>query len=163
MLLLKTPAESFEMAVTYLNIYLYGLPFLFMYNVLNAMFNSLGKSKIPLYFLIFSSLLNVGLDLYMVITLKMGIAGAAWATFIAQGVSAILSFLVLMRLLYSLSNKKTIIFDKTEFGRMVVIAVPSIIQQATVSIGMLLVQVVVNGFGSEALAGFTAATRISSI
>lgn len=163
MLLLKTPDDSYEMAVTYLNIYLYGLPFLFMYNVLNAMFNSLGKSKIPLFFLIFSSLLNVGLDLFMVITLKMSIAGAAWATFIAQGISAILSFFVLMRLMRSLSKEKTTVFDKTEFEQMVVIAVPSIIQQATVSIGMLLVQVVVNGFGSEALAGFTAATRISSI
>ncbi len=163
LLLLKTPAESYEMAVVYLNIYLYGLPFLFMYNVLNAMFNSLGKSRIPLYFLLLSSLLNVGLDLYMVIVLDMGIAGAAWATFIAQGISAALSFFVLMRLMRSLWKEKVSIFDRAELWKMSVIAIPSIIQQATVSIGMLLVQVVVNGFGAEALAGFTAATRISSI
>ena len=65
-----------------------------MYNIISSMFNALGKSKIPLVFLIFSSLLNVGLDYYMVTALHMGVAGVAWATFIAQGLSAVLSFFV---------------------------------------------------------------------
>ena len=63
---LKTPPDALEIAVTYLNIYFYGLPFLFLYNILSSLFNALGKSRIPLYFLIFSSLLNVVLDWYFV-------------------------------------------------------------------------------------------------
>lgn len=95
MILLNTPEDTLDMAVVYLNIYFIGLPFLFMYNIISSMFNALGKSKIPLYFLIFSSILNVFLDLFMVSTLNMGVAGAAWATLISQGTAAIASFVVL--------------------------------------------------------------------
>ena len=92
MVLLLTPGNILDDATTYLNIYFLGLPFLFMYNVLSSMFNALGRSRIPLYLLIFSSVLNVALDIYMVGPLQMGVAGAAWATLIAQGISAVLSF-----------------------------------------------------------------------
>ena len=88
---LNTPADAMDIAVIYLNIYFYGLPFLFMYNILSSMFNALGESRIPLYLLIFSSVLNIFLDLYMVATLHLGVAGAAYATFIAQGISAVCS------------------------------------------------------------------------
>ena len=74
---LNTPADAMDIAVIYLNIYFYGLPFLFMYNILSSMFNALGESRIPLYLLIFSSVLNIFLDLYMVATLHLGVAGAA--------------------------------------------------------------------------------------
>lgn len=161
--LLDTPKDALDMAETYLNIYLYGLPFLFMYNVLNSMFNAIGKSRIPLYFLIFSSILNIGLDIYMVGPLEMEIAGAAWATFIAQGISAVLSFFVLIRTINNLHSKRVKMFDKKELWEIAKIGLPSIVQQSTVSLGMLFVQVVVNRFGSEALAGYTAAVRISSI
>lgn len=87
MVWLKTPENIFSEAVLYLRIYFVGLPFLFMYNVLASVFNALGKSKIPLYFLIFSSILNVIMDLFMVIVLHMGVAGVALATIIAQGIS----------------------------------------------------------------------------
>lgn len=93
MILLNTPDDTLGMAVVYLKIYFLGLPFLFMYNVISSMFNALGKSKTPLIFLIFSSMLNVALDLFMVLTLGMGVAGAAWATLISQGIAAISSFL----------------------------------------------------------------------
>ena len=86
---LKTPAESLAMADVYLQIYFLGLPFLFMYNIISATFNALGKSRYPLVFLIFSSLLNVGLDIYMVRNLGWGVAGAAGATVLAQGCSAL--------------------------------------------------------------------------
>ena len=155
----------------YLNIYFLGLPFLFMYNVLSAMFNALGKSRIPLYFLIFSSVFNVILDVVFVTRFQMGVAGVAWATLIAQGLSAVLSFFVFLRDLRKIEvetqEEKTKvgrrIFDKQEMWSMMRIAVPSIFQQSTVSIGMMLVQSVVNSFGSEALAGFSAAMRIESI
>lgn len=163
MLLLKTPADALELAVEYLNIYFYGLPLLFMYNIISSMFNALGKSKIPLVFLIFSSVLNVGLDLYMVRSLGMGIAGAAWATFIAQGISALLSFLVFMFEMRKFEEKSEKLFDTGELSTMTRVALPSILQQSTVSIGLMLVQSVVNEFGSEVLAGFTAGMRVESL
>lgn len=161
--LLNTPAAVFDDAVTYLNIYFLGLPFLFMYNVLSSMFNALGRSKIPLFLLIFSSVLNVVLDIIMVASFSMGVAGAAWATLIAQGISAVISFLILMRTLRGFEEKAGKIFSTSLLSPIARLALPSILQQSTVSIGMMLVQSVVNSFGAEALAGFSAAMRIESI
>ncbi len=160
---LKTPDEILDMASTYLNIYFYGLPFLFMYNVLSSMFNALGRSRIPLYLLMFSSILNIILDIYSVRTLHMGIAGVAWATVIAQGISVVLSFFLLLRELRSYEGKQTTVFSKNDLKQMTHVALPSILQQSTVSIGMMLVQSVVNSFGTEALAGFSAAMRVESL
>ena len=166
MALLRTPASVLEESVLYLNIYFLGLPFLFMYNIISAMFNAIGKSKIPLYFLIFSSVFNIGLDIFMVRVLHLGIAGVAWATLIAQGISAMISFFALLKIVntfYEESPKeKVALFSSQESLRMAGIAFPSILQQATVAIGMMLVQSVVNGFGPLALAGFSAAARIEN-
>ena len=163
MILLNTPEDVLDMAVTYLNIYFMGLPFLFMYNVLSSMFNALGKSRIPLVFLIFSSVLNIVLDVFMVTWLDMGVSGVAWATLIAQGISAVLSFVVFLRVIKGLNSEFGGFFDKSEFLDMSRIALPSILQQSTVSIGMMLVQSVVNSFGYQTLAGFSAAMRVESI
>ena len=160
---LNTPSDVLDLAVDYLNIYFAGLPFLFMYNVLSAMFNALGKSKIPLYFLIFSSVFNVALDLLLVKNFSMGVTGVAWATLIAQGISVVLSFIVLVWEFKKLNIGRAKFFEKSELLPMAKIAFPSIIQQSTVSIGMMLVQSVVNGFGSEALAGYSAAIRVESL
>lgn len=165
MVLLNTPTNIFDDAVLYLQIYFTGLPFLFMYNILSFIFNSLGKSKIPLYLLIFSSVLNVCLDLYMVIVLKMGVAGVAIATVIAQGISAIISFIILMKTI-KVYETDTIYIDKFNnrmLKKMIIISIPSILQQSIVSIGMVIVQSVVNSFGSAVLAGYSAATRIETI
>lgn len=164
--LLKTPGNIMDDALLYLNIYFIGLPFLFMYNILSAIFNALGKSNIPLYLLIFSSLLNIGLDLFMVCSLNMGVAGAAVATVIAQGISAVVSFFLLLRALLGYSvpaQEKVRLYDVDMLIRGTKIAIPSIIQQSIVSIGMLLVQSVVNSFGSSVLAGYSAGMRIESI
>lgn len=201
---LKTPYDALDMALVYLRIYFLGLPFLFMYNVISSMFNALGKSRIPLVFLIFSSVLNVVLDFLFVAVFKTGVAGAAWATLIAQGLSCVLSFAVFMNTLGKFKNsddgvesaekvaggvscgesfgecarsgdrlscgslsrggyRKFRFFDGRELASMAKIAIPSILQQSTVSIGMMLVQSVVNSFGSEALAGYSAFSRIASI
>lgn len=165
LLSLNTPANIFADAALYLQIYFVGLPFLFMYNILSAVFNALGKSEIPLYLLIFSSLLNIVLDLFMVIVLKMGVAGVAIATVIAQGVSAIISFYILVKIIetYDTGIKHIKKFDTSMLKTMIVVAVPSILQQSIVSIGMVLVQSVVNTFGSSVLAGYSAGMRIESI
>ena len=163
MVLLRTPENILQDASTYLNIYFLGLPFLFMYNVLSSMFNALGRSRIPLYLLIFSSVLNVALDIYMVTALSMGVAGVAWATLIAQGISAVLSFVIFLWGLKSYPGKLDRLFDGRELKNMARVALPSILQQSTVSIGMMLVQSVVNSFGSQMLAGYSAAMRIESV
>lgn len=191
MMALHTPADVLGDAVVYLNIYFLGLPFLFMYNILSAMFNALGRSRIPLYLLIFSSLFNIALDIFFVRELAMGIPGVAWATLIAQGISAVLSFLILIREIsrFTLKNDAgeernvsgtdsvssddiaertagvhaAVFFDKNEFFSMARVALPSILQQSTISIGMMLVQSVVNSFGAQVLAGFSAGMRVESI
>lgn len=183
MIWLNTPSNVLEQATEYLNIYFLGLPFLFMYNVLAAMFNALGKSRIPLYLLVFSSVLNIVLDLFMVCVLELEVAGVAWATLIAQGISAVCAFVIFAVQLRRYHEKETeqeeraaesesaiarvarkrVIFDKREFANMARVACPSILQQSTVSVGMMLVQSVVNSFGSEVLAGFSASMRVEGI
>ena len=163
MIAMNTPVEVLDMSVTYLQIYFLGLPFLFMYNVLSSLFNALGKSRIPLYFLIFSSVFNIVLDWVFVADFALDVAGVAWATLIAQGVSVLGSFTVLRKELKKLEGASDGIFEAEELLPMAKIALPSILQQSTVSIGMMLVQSVVNSFGAESLAGFSAGMRIESI
>ena len=168
MRLLHTPEQVMDMAVVYLKVYFAGFPFLFIYNVVASMFNAIGNSRVPLYFLIFSSALNIAMDLYMVIRLHMGVFGAALATLIAQGISAVFSFIVLIRTMRKYAQgtdeKRTWEYFSTSDLKLILsYAVPSVIQQSTVSIGMMLVQSVVNGFGAEALAGFSATARIENL
>lgn len=163
MILLRTPEEILDMATLYLNIYFMGLPFLFLYNITASMFNALGKSKFPLLFLIISSLLNIGLDFLFVKYFKWGICGAAWATLIAQGFSFLISFFVFMRELRKFNISKTTLFSREELIHMTRIALPSILQQSTISIGLMLVQSVVNSFGAPTLAGYSVGLRIEAI
>ena len=164
MRLLKTPEDIFSDAVLCLQIYFCGLPFMFMYNVLSANFNALGKSVIPLVLLIFSSVLNVFLDLFMVLKLGMGVEGVAIATVLAQGISSLLSFLILLLFLGTFHTEgKISLFNRSMLVNGTKIAIPSIIQQSIVSIGILLTQSAVNRFGSSALAGYSAGMRLESL
>ena len=159
---LQTPADILDDAVLYLRVYFVGFPFLFMYNILSTMFTSIGESKIPLGLLIFSSILNILMDLWMVAGLGLGVFGAAIATLIAQGISAVFSFLIFfarMQQYKSPFNR----FERQELYSMLRIAVPSVLQQSTVSIGMMIVQAVVNPFGTQALAGYTATMRVENV
>ena len=162
MSLLQTPADILDEAVLYLQVYFVGFPFLFMYNILSTMFTSIGESKIPLGLLIFSSVLNIFMDLWMVADLGLGVFGAALATLIAQGVSAVFSFLIF---LYRMRRYKCRYrwFDRQELQLMLRIAIPSVLQQSTVSIGMMIVQAVVNPFGTQALAGYAATMRVENV
>ena len=162
MRILQTPADILDAAVLYLRVYFVGFPFLFMYNILSTMFTSIGESKIPLELLIFSSVLNIFMDLWMVAGLGLGVFGAALATLISQGVSAVLSFLIFlnrMRQYQSAFNW----FDGQELHSMLRIAIPSVLQQSTVSVGMMIVQAVVNPFGTQALAGYAATMRVENV
>lgn len=161
---MNTPEEIFEDSLVYLRIYFMGLPFLFMFNILNSIFNALGVSHIPLMLLGVCSVLNIGLDLLFVIRYHMGVAGVAWATLIAQGVSAVVSFIWLLIRLKKIDVKGSYShYDVIVLKKMCYVAVPSIIQQAIVSIGQLAVQGLVNSFGAVGMAGYTAATKIDMI
>lgn len=159
---LQTPTDILDAAVLYLRVYFVGFPFLFMYNILSTMFTSIGESKIPLGLLIFSSVLNIGMDLWLVAGLGLGVFGAALATLIAQGISAVLSLLIFLNRMrrYQGSFQR---FDRQELHSMLRIAVPSVLQQSTVSVGMMIVQAVVNPFGTQALAGYAATMRVENV
>ncbi len=163
MRLMGTPENIFQDAAEYMQIYFFGFAFLFLYNAFSAVFNALGDSVKPLLFLIFSSLLNIILDLYFVAELRMGVPGVAWATLISQAISAFLSFFFLMRKLRGIQTAQYERFDVELLVSMIKVAIPTIVQQSIVSIGMLLIQSAVNRFGSTFLAGYTAATKIDGI
>ena len=159
---LQTPVDILDEAVLYLRVYFVGFPFLFMYNILSTMFTSIGESKIPLALLIFSSVLNILMDIWMVAGLGLGVFGAAVATLIAQGISAILSLLIFFCRMRRYKSSFRL-FDGQELRSMLKIAVPSVLQQSTVSVGMMIVQAVVNPFGTQALAGYAATMRVENV
>ena len=159
---LQTPVDILDEAVLYLCVYFVGFPFLFMYNILSTMFTSIGESKIPLALLIFSSVLNILMDIWMVAGLGLGVFGAAVATLIAQGISAILSLVIFFCRMRRYKSSFRL-FDGQELRSMLKIAVPSVLQQSTVSVGMMIVQAVVNPFGTQALAGYAATMRVENV
>ncbi|MDE7278678.1 MAG: MATE family efflux transporter, partial [Oscillospiraceae bacterium] len=160
---LNTPANIFADSVLYLRIYIAGLPFLFMYNVCTGIFTALGDSKTPLIFLIASSVGNIILDLIMVIPMKMGVAGVAWATFIAQGISAVLAAAALFARLKKISTThKSPLFSPHMLQTVSRIAIPTICQQSFVSVGNLLIQGLVNDMDSAVLAGYSSAIKLNT-
>lgn len=162
MTLLKTPEDIFGDSALYLNIYICGLIFLFMYNICTGVFTALGDSKTPLYFLIASSIGNIILDLVFVICFHMGVGGVAWATFLAQGVSSILAFFTLQKRLKSVRSREYRRFSSTMLKKIMEVAVPSILQQSFISVGNLFVQGLINSYGSAVVAGYSAGMKINT-
>lgn len=162
MTLLKTPEDIFGDSALYLNIYICGLIFLFMYNICTGVFTALGDSKTPLYFLIASSIGNIILDLVFVICFHMGVGGVAWATFLAQGVSSILAFFTLQKRLKSVGSREYRRFSSTMLKKIMEVAVPSILQQSFISVGNLFVQGLINSYGSAVVAGYSAGMKINT-
>ncbi|MBS6395612.1 MAG: MATE family efflux transporter [Clostridiales bacterium] len=160
---LKTPENIWLDSRDYLRIYIWGMPFLFLYNISNSIFQALGDSKTPLKLLIFSSVLNVVLDYVFVAEYHWDVQGVAWATFLAQGLASVLAFVILLRKLKELPvGGRTPLFEAAKFRRILIFAVPSIMQQSFVSVGQLMIQGVINGFGYDVIAGFSAAYRINT-
>jgi len=162
MRLLGTPDNIFADSMTYLNIYLAGMAFVFLYNIATGIFTALGDSKTPLVFLIVSSVLNVVLDLVLIISFDMGVAGAAWATVISQGVSAICAIATLVARLKKIECTQSEKFSFLLIKKISYVAIPSVLQQSFVSIGNLFIQGLVNGFGSSVVAGYTAAIKLNT-
>lgn len=160
--LMNTPENLMADSAIYLNIYTAGLFFLFLYNICTGVFTALGDSKTPLYFLIFSSVFNVILDYVLVKYTSLGIAGVAWATFIAQGIASILSLIFLIIRVKSFDSEKASFFSFSVLKKIMFVAIPSILQQSFVSVGGVLVQGLVNNFGEVVVAGFSAAGKLNT-
>ena len=162
--LINTPENIFADSKLYLDIYIYGLPFVFFYNIATGIFSALGDSKTPFVFLACSSVVNIGMDILFVAAFKMGVAGVAWATFLCQGVSCVLAVLfVVLRLKKIGAGEKTKLFSFAILGKVAVIAVPSILQQSFISVGNIVIQSVINTFGSEVMAGYSAAVKLNNM
>ncbi len=160
---IATPENIFSDASMYLSIYIGGFVFLFIYNIANGIFTSLGDSKTPLCFLIFSSVFNVILDYIAVVYLNMGVAGVAWATFVAQGIAGAASAITLLKRLKSLkTDGKTQFFSLKLFGKICKMSIPSVLQQSFVSVGNVFIQKLINGFGSAVVAGFSAGMKLNT-
>lgn len=158
-----TPQNIFESSAMYLQIYIGGFVFLFVYNIANGIFTSLGDSKTPLYFLIFSSVFNVILDYVLVVNFNMGVSGVAWATFVAQGLAGVLSVITLLYQVRKLPVKeKAPLFSFSLLKRIAGISVPSVLQQSFVSVGNVFIQKLINGYGSSVIAGFSAAMKLNT-
>ena len=159
--LLDTPASIIDWCESYLNIYFYGILGFFMYNMLAGVLRGLGDSVSALGFLLIAAVLNVILDLVFVAGLGMGVPGVALATDLAQGISAILCFIKLMKMrdLFDL-NWKSLKFDKAISGRIIKLGVPSGITQAIMSCSMMVVQSLTNSMGEMVIAANVIIMRV---
>lgn len=162
--IINTPSELFSDSKLYLDIYVFGLPFVFFYNSATGIFSALGDSKTPFYFLSVSSLTNIGVDILFVKQFEMGVAGVAWATFLCQGVSCTLAItVVFLRLKKIKTSNKASIFDVSLFQQFITIAIPSILQQSFISIGNIIIQGVINSFGAGVIAGYAAGVKLNNL
>lgn len=162
--LIETPDNIFADSELYLDIYIAGLPFVFFYNVSTGIFSALGDSKTPFVFLAISSVANIGADILFVAGFGMGVAGVAWATFICQGISCICAVLfVIKRLSKTKTEEKSPLFSFSILGQIAQIAIPSILQQSFISVGNIVIQSVINSFGSGVIAGYSSAVKLNNL
>lgn len=162
--LLKTPSDIIDMSYRYITINYAGMLCLLGYNVTASILRALGNSRTPLYFLIFSSLLNIVGDLVLVLWLDLGVTGVAVATVGAQGVSALLSIVYMLRhypvLHFSWRDLKP---DWEIIGRVLKIGLPIGIQSGFFAAGMMVIQGVINSYGTDVVAGYTAGVRVEQV
>ncbi len=162
--LIRTPEEVMDASRLYLDIYLWGLPFLFFYNIATGIFSALGDSRTPFLFLALSSTANIGVDILFVTAFDMGVAGVAWATFLCQGVSCLLALAVVFRRLARIpAEGRRPLFSASALGRVAAIAVPSILQQSFISVGNIVIQGAINGFGTGVMAGYSAGVKLNNL
>lgn len=165
---IHTPAEILADSRLYLDIYILGLPFVFFYNVSTGIFSAMGDSKTPFYFLAASSVSNIGMDILFTTALSTvftrGVDGVAWATFLCQGVSCILAMIFVFRRFERIeTEEKPKLFSWKLLGKISVVAVPSILQQSFISVGNIIIQGVINSFGSAVIAGYSAAVKLNNL
>ncbi len=163
--MINTPAELMADSALYLDIYIYGLVFLFFYNIATGIFTAMGDSRTPFIFLALSSTANIAVDILFVSAFGMGVDGVAWATFLCQGVSSVLAVAALIKRLRDIgeNKEKAPLFSFRILRQITVVAVPSILQQSFVSVGNILIQSVINSFGTSVMAGYAAAIKLNNM
>ena len=162
--LIRTPEELFADSKLYLDIYIWGLPFVFFYNIATGVFSALGDSKTPFFFLAASSTANVAVDILFVTAFNMGVAGVAWATFLCQGISCLLAVsVVFLRLRKIHTDVRISGFSVPILKKFLSVAVPSVLQQSFISIGNIIIQGIINGFGAGVIAGYSASVKLNNL
>ena len=162
--MIRTPEELFADSKLYLDIYIWGLPFVFFYNIATGIFSALGDSKTPFYFLAASSTANVAVDILFVTAFNMGVAGVAWATFLCQGISCLLAVsVVFLRLRKIHTDVRISGFSVPILKKFLSVAVPSVLQQSFISIGNIIIQGIINGFGAGVIAGYSASVKLNNL
>ena len=162
--LIHTPEDILADSRLYMDIYILGLPFVFYYNVATGIFSALGDSKTPFYFLAASSISNIAVDILFVTAFKMGVAGVAWATFLCQGVSCVLAVAVVFRRFRAIETReKPKLFSMILLKKIAIVAIPSILQQSFISVGNIIIQGVINSFGSSVIAGYSASVKLNNL
>lgn len=164
LIFMNTPENILDLADSYIKVIFYGIVASMFYNMLAAIIRGVGDSKTPLYFLILSSILNIGLDLFFIVVLKTGVAGAAYATVLAQGISVILCLIYMYRKFKILRTRKEDYYiDSHTTAQMMKIGIPMALNYSITAIGAMILQTGVNVFGSSVVAAFTAANKVEQI
>lgn len=161
---INTPANVLADSKLYLDIYIMGLPFVFFYNISTGIFSALGDSKTPFYFLAASSTSNIAVDILFVKYFQMGVSGVAWATFLCQGVSCVLALIFVFKRLSAIPcPEKAALFSWKLLKDIAIVAIPSILQQSFISVGNIVIQSIINGFGAGVMAGYSASIKLNNL
>ena len=159
---LNVPDEMYFITNAFLRIYITGFPFMFLYNISNGVLTGMGNSRLPLLFLIASSICNIILDICFVAVLEWGIKGLAWATVISQMLSAMLASVSVVRITGQIKTSRSL-FSNDILKSVLKLGVPSMIQHVFMSFGQLAIQGVINGYGTVVIAGYSVAFRINGL
>ena len=161
---MDTPEDTFRYAYDYIFLIFLGIPATMLYNLLSGILRSLGDSRTPLLFLIFSSLLNVALDVLCVVTLRMGVAGAGWATLLSQLVSGLLCLVYMAKKFPVLHlEKENLRIQGYYVRRLLIMGLPMGLQYSITAIGSILLQTAVNGLGSAVMAAVASGSKVSAL
>ncbi|MCI9493622.1 MAG: MATE family efflux transporter [Lachnospiraceae bacterium] len=164
LLFMKTPENILGMANDYITIIYAGITATMAFNITSSILRGVGDSKTPLYFLLLSSALNIFLDLFFILALHSGPEGAAYATVVAQGISALLCFFYMFRKFDLLKlRRQDFYFDWKSIRELLSVGIPMSINYSVTAVGVMLLQGAVNVFGSSVVAAFTAASKVESL
>ena len=162
--LMNTPEDIYQDAYSYISVICMGIAALVAYNLFSAFLRAIGNSRIPLYSLIFSALLNIVLDVVFIVNFHMGVAGAAWATNISQGIAAVLCVVYIIHKEPVLTPSKKMWRLNGQYSRLqLYIGVPMALQFGITASGTMIMQSAINIYGSVAVAGFTAASKVQNL
>ena len=162
--MIHTPEDVFADSWLYLEIYIWSLPFVIFYNVATGIFSALGDSRTPFIFLACSSTANIAIDILFVTAFDMRVAGVAWATLLCQGISCVLAVIfVFKRFVTIKAEGKIPLFSWRLLKDIATVAVPSILQQSFISVGNIMIQGIINGFGAGVMAGYAASVKLNNL